>query len=93
MPQGSIRFATSGIGGAKWYGGAEPPPFEILSGFTPYRVGAGSMKVFHAHNGIVLYETPPILPRIKTPQPPAAPLNPVCDAMTCPHANRGGFPF
>ena len=50
VPQGSIRFATSGNGGAKWYGGVEPPPFEILSGFTSYRVGADSMKVvFHAH--------------------------------------------
>jgi len=94
VPQGSIRFATSGNGGAKWYGGVEPPPFEILSGFTSYRVGANSMKVvFHAHNGTVLYETPPILPRIKTPQPPAAPPNPVCDNTTCPHTDRGGFTF
>ena len=89
VPQGSIRFATSGGGGEKWYGGVTPPPFQILSGFTSYRIGADSMKVvFHAHNGTVLYEPPPILPRTKTPQPPVAPPNPFCTAATCPHDER-----
>jgi hypothetical protein len=45
VPQNSIKFATSGPGGASWYGGVTPPPFEILSGFTSYRVGPDSMKV------------------------------------------------
>jgi hypothetical protein len=89
VPQNSIKFATSGRGGADWYGGVKPPPFEILSGFTSYRVGADSMTVyFHAHNGTVLYVTPPILPRTKKPQPPVAPPAPFCSQSTCPHTNR-----
>lgn len=52
-------------------------PFAVRSGFTSYRVGAQSMKVYyHAHNGTVLHVTPPILPRTKTPQPPIGPPGP-----------------
>ena len=63
VPQDSIKFAMSGgipsqphqkeVGprGSQW----QPMPFEPLSGFTSYRVGAESMQVyFHAHNGTVL---------------------------------------
>jgi hypothetical protein len=77
VPQNSIKFATSGSGGAMWFGGIKPPPFEILSGFTSYRVGADSMKVYyHAHNGTVLYVTPPIMARTKQPQPDVGPPAP-----------------
>ena len=89
VPEKSIKFASSGAGGEYWYGGVKPPPFQILSGFTSYRVGSDSMKVvYHAHNGTVLYETPPILPRTKTPQPPAPPIAPFCSNATCPHTTR-----
>ena len=54
-----------------------------------YRVGADSMKVvFHAHNGAVLYTTPPILARTKQPQPDVGPPAPFCTDTTCPHTNR-----
>ena len=34
------------------WGGLPIPDFEVLSGFTSYRIGADSIKVFyHAHNG------------------------------------------
>lgn len=50
VPEGSIRFAASGAGGSEWWG-RRPPAFELLSGFTSYRIGADSMRVyFHAHN-------------------------------------------
>ena len=88
VPQNSIKFAVSGGGAAEWWG-VKPVPFEILSGFTSYRVGADSMAVvYHAHNGTVLYTTPPILPRTKVPQPPVAPPAPFCSDATCPHTNR-----
>eukprot|EP01046_Picozoa_sp_COSAG06_P005325 COSAG06_NODE_237_length_19433_cov_92.613961_13_plen_66_part_00 len=32
----------------------------------------------HAHNGTVLYKTPPIMPRTKTPQPIPGPPGPLC---------------
>ena len=52
---------------------------------TSYRIGADSMRVyFHAHNGTLLYITPPILPRTKTPQPPVPPPAPSCSTTTCP---------
>ena len=51
----------------------------MLSGFTSYRVGKDSMRVYyHAHNGSVLYVTPPIAPRTKTPQPLPAPPGALC---------------
>ena len=85
VPQNSIKFASSGKGGAEWWGGVPIPDFEILSGFTSYRIGPDSMKVYyHAHNGTVLFVTDPILPRTKTPQPPAPPIQPFCTAATCP---------
>lgn len=62
VPKGSVKFAMVGPGGSEF----EKMPFAPLSGFTSYRVGADSMRVvFHAHNGTVLYTTPPILPRKK----------------------------
>ena len=62
VPQNSIKFASSGSGGAEWWGGVPIPDFTILSGFTSYRVGADSMKVYyHAHNGTVLYSKPRII--------------------------------
>lgn len=77
VPRGSIKFAMSGPHGTQW----EPMPFEVLSGFTSYRIGRESMQVyFHAHNGSVLYKTPPILPRTKTPQPVPGPPGPFCSA-------------
>jgi len=89
VPQNSIKFASSGKGGAEWWGGVPIPDFEILSGFTSYRIGADSMKVYyHAHNGTVLYVTDPILPRTKKPQPPAPPIEPFCSAETCPSKPR-----
>lgn len=89
VPQNSIKFATSGTFGAEWWGGVPIPDFDILSGFTSYRVGADSMQVvYHAHNGTVLYVTEKILPRTKKPQPPPPPIAPFCTDATCPHKNR-----
>ena len=86
--QDSIKFATSGTGGSSWYGNVSIPDFTILSGFTSYRVGPDSMKVYyHAHNGTVLYTTPPILARTQKPQPPP-PIKPFCNAAECPHKAR-----
>ena len=34
VPQNSIKFASSGPGGALWWGNVTIPDFEILSGFT-----------------------------------------------------------
>ena len=43
---------------------------------------------YHAHNGTVVYITPPILPRTKKPQSPVGPPGPLCTgtaaAGTCP---------
>jgi len=89
VPQSAIKFASAGKGGDKWWGGVPIPSFEILSGFTSYRIGADSMKVYyHAHNGTVLYTTEPILPRTKKAQPPVSPPAAFCDDTTCPHKNR-----
>lgn len=89
VPQNSIKFATSGTFGAEWWGGVPIPDFDILSGFTSYRVGADSMQVvYHAHNGTVLYVTEKIFPRTKKPQPPPPPIAPFCTDSTCPHKNR-----
>ena len=89
VPQGSVKFAmvggipsqphqkTSGPPGQGW----QPMPggFEPLSGFTSYRVGPETMSVvFHAHNGTVLYVTPPIPKRTKRPQPDPGPPGPFC---------------
>jgi len=95
VPENSIKFASSGKGGALWWGNVTIPDFEILSGFTSYRIGPDSMKVYyHAHNGTVLYTTPVILPRTKTPQPPVKPPQPMCSDATCPHKERptGSYP-
>ena len=89
VPQGSIKFASSGTGGAEWWGGVPIPDFEILSGFTSYRIGPDSMKVYyHAHNGTVLFVTDPIMARTKKAQPPAPPIAPFCTAATCPSKSR-----
>jgi len=73
VPIGTVKFAMSGPGGSEW----QPMPFTVESGFTSYRVGAEHMMVYyHAHNGTVLYTTPPILPRTKKPQPPVGPPGP-----------------
>ena len=34
VPENSIKFASSGKGGALWWGNVTIPDFEILSGFT-----------------------------------------------------------
>jgi hypothetical protein len=89
VPQNSIKFASSGPGGEMWWGNVTIPDFEILSGFTSYRVGPDSMKVYyHAHNGTVLYTTEPILARTKKVQPPPPPINPFCTDAACPHRER-----
>ncbi len=50
VPVNSIQFAISGTGAVDWRG-IQPVPFTILSGFTSYRIGPDSMKVyFHAHS-------------------------------------------
>jgi len=73
VPIGSVKFAMAGKGGSEW----QDMPFLMKSGFTSYRIAAESMKVYyHAHNGTVLYVTPPILPRTKQPQPPIPPPGP-----------------
>eukprot|EP00937_MAST-01D_sp_MAST-1D-sp2_P001000 g1000.t1 len=73
VPLGAVKFSMSGAGGSQW----QPMPFSVQSGFTSYRVGAASMRVyFHAHNGTVLYATPPIAPRTKVPQPVPGPPGP-----------------
>ena len=65
----------SNTNGSGWQG----MPFAVHGGFTSYRVGAESMKVyFHAHSGTVLYVTPPILKRTKTPQPDPGPPGLLC---------------
>lgn len=88
VPAGSIKFAMSGNGGAMWWGRA-PPPFQVLSGFTSYRIGAESMQVhYHAHNGTELYVTPPILARTKKPQPKPPPPGTFCTKSTCPPKTR-----
>ena len=81
VPRNSIKFAMSGSKGEAWM----PMPFDdILSGFTSYRVGAESMQVYyHSHNGTVLYITPPILPRTKTPQPVPVVGDQICFVYTC----------
>ena len=57
----------------------------LLCPQTSYRIGPDSMRVYyHAHNGTLLYITPPILPRTKTPQPPVPPPGPLCSDATCP---------
>ena len=59
-PEGSVKFHTAGAGGSELF----PMPFEQLSGFTSFRVKDESMEVaYHAHNGTILYTTPPIPPR------------------------------
>merc|ERR1719198_2471129 len=76
VPNGSVKFAMVGSGGSSF----EPMPAGLspLSGFTSYRIGADSMKVFfHSDNGTVLYATDPILPRTRAPQPPLPPLPPM----------------
>lgn len=86
VPVDSIKFAISGNGAMDWRG-LKPAPFEILSGFTSYRIGPDSMKVvYHAHNGTILYSTPPIKPRdrSKLPRPPAPPPAAMCTNETCP---------
>jgi len=45
VPRGSIKFAMSGPHGTQW----EPMPFEILSGFTSYRIGSEFMQVYCAY--------------------------------------------
>ena len=47
--------------------------------FSRLRIGAESMVVYyHAHNGTVLYTTPPIPKRTKVPQPDPGPPGPLC---------------
>eukprot|EP01047_Picozoa_sp_COSAG01_P038266 COSAG01_NODE_3096_length_6591_cov_5.863986_3_plen_82_part_00 len=77
MPQGSIQFAISGAGAMDWRG-LKPVPFEILSGFTSYRIGPKSMKVvFHAHSALPLPASVSaclFCVRIRSPPPPLPPL-------------------
>eukprot|EP00038_Savillea_parva_P008042 m.174280 g.174280 ORF g.174280 m.174280 type:complete len:460 (-) comp13812_c0_seq1:274-1653(-) len=71
VPNGSVKFAMVGNNGSEW----QPMPFNMLSGFTSYRIGADSMTVhFHAHNGTELYVTPPIPKRSHQPPPPLPPI-------------------
>jgi hypothetical protein len=70
VPQGSIKFAISGTGAVDWRG-LKPVPFEILSGFTSYRIGPKSMKVvFHAHSALPLPKPVCLSPHtLGAPQP------------------------
>jgi hypothetical protein len=76
VPEGSIKFWAAGPGG----GAYQPMPFALAAAFASFSVGDEHMKArFHAHNGSVLYETPPIMPRARgattptpTPMPRAA---------------------
>ncbi len=74
VPAGSTKFAMVGSHGAQF----ESMPFDMLSGFTTYRVAKDHMTVvFHAHNGTELYRTDPILPRdLDKPPGPLPPLPP-----------------
>ena len=51
----------------------------ILTWTFSVRIGSESMVVYyHAHNGTVLYTTPPIPKRTKVPQPDPGPPGPLC---------------
>ena len=57
VPEGSLKFAMVGTNGSAY----QPMPFKVLAGFTSFRLGAENMTVdYHAHDGTVLYTTPPI---------------------------------
>jgi hypothetical protein len=83
VPVGSIKFAMSGAGAEMWWG-EDPAPFEVLSGFTSYRIGAESMRVYyHAHNGV----------RHHSPPPPPRPPSPACPYSTAAAAATTAAPF
>ena len=60
VPKGSVRFFAAGPGGSTY----QPMPFALQAAFASFTLGDAHMKArFHAHNGSVLYETRPIMPR------------------------------